>query len=268
MFFTLSKTLSLIAVPSDFLVVMAIFGIVLWRTRWRRFGLRLAVVAMTVMVVIGILPVGNLLVMSLESRFPRWAPSGTPDGIIVLGGAVDPDVSVERGEPVIGSGLQRLTVVPKLARDYPNARIVYSGGNYSGGNGNLSGGASEADIAGPLLVEMGLPKGRLELERLSRNTAENAVFTKTLVNPKPGERWLLVTSAAHMPRAVGCFRRAGFPVEAYPVDWHSGNDIWNTVLQPPIFSAGLAKFDRAMREWIGLVTCWMTGRTSALFPGP
>ncbi len=80
---------------------------------------------------------------------------------------------------------------------------------------------AEADYLYPLLDSFGVPRERVMLENKSRNTAENAAFTKALVKPKPGERWLLVTSAQHMPRAVGCFRRVGFPVEAYPVDWHT-----------------------------------------------
>ena len=81
-----------------------------------------------------------------------------------------------------------------------------------------------------------------------------------------GERWLLVTSAQHMPRAVGCFRRVGFPVEAYPVDWHTFPR-W----QPRFslqFGAGLALTDAVVHEWEGLLAYWLTGRTSALFPAP
>ena len=70
-------------------------------------------------------------------------------------------------------------------------------------------------------MNLGIPAERIELEDRSRNTVENAVFTRALVNPKPNERWLLVTSAAHMPRAIGTFRQAGFPIEAYPVDWRT-----------------------------------------------
>jgi uncharacterized SAM-binding protein YcdF (DUF218 family) len=104
------------------------------------------------------------------------------------------------------------------------------------------------------------------LELRSRNTEENAAFTKELVKPKAGERWLLVTSAEHMPRAVGCFRQAGFPVEAYPVSWHTRKQV---SLRPgPVFSYGLARLDIATHEWIGLLTYWLTGRTSELLPGP
>jgi uncharacterized SAM-binding protein YcdF (DUF218 family) len=105
------------------------------------------------------------------------------------------------------------------------------------------------------------------MERNSRNTYENAVFTKALAAPKPGERWLLVTSAYHMPRSVGLFRKAGFAVEPYPVDWRVGRgaDIFAFT---NIAGDGLGRTDTAMREWIGLVAYRLTGKTSELLPGP
>ena len=105
------------------------------------------------------------------------------------------------------------------------------------------------------------------LESESRTTAENATFTRQLVSPKPGERWLLVTSAFHMPRSMGAFRKAGFEVEAYPVDWRSRG--WSDLASPfSSLSMGLARTDTAVHEWTGLIAYWMTGRSSELFPGP
>jgi uncharacterized SAM-binding protein YcdF (DUF218 family) len=105
------------------------------------------------------------------------------------------------------------------------------------------------------------------VEAQSRDTAENAVFAKRLIAPKPGERWLLVTSAFHMPRAIGAFRQAGFPVEAYPVNYRTDGweDLW-------VFSGslmgGTGGTDKAVHEWLGLFAYWVTGRTPVLFPGP
>jgi uncharacterized SAM-binding protein YcdF (DUF218 family) len=119
----------------------------------------------------------------------------------------------------------------------------------------------------PILESFGIPASRIELEGASRNTHENAVFTRELVRPKPGERWLLVTSAHHMPRSVGSFRRAGFAVEPYPVDWRTRGA--PDLARPfGIAAGGLARTDVAVREWVGLLVYWLTGRSSALFPGP
>ena len=105
------------------------------------------------------------------------------------------------------------------------------------------------------------------MEERSRSTAENASLTKLLIDPKPGERWLLVTSAIHMPRAIGAFRKAGFPVEAYPVDWNTKgwSDVWTGPFWP---LEGLIASDTAIRQWAGLFAYWLGGYSSELLPGP
>ena len=98
----------------------------------------------------------------------------------------------------------------------------------------------------------------------SRNTAENARFTKRLIAPRPGDHWLLITSAMHMPRAVGAFRAAGFSVEPYPVDYQFEG--WRALIRLPPF--GMERTDAAVHEWLGLFGYWITGRIPQLFPGP
>ncbi|KAK0329552.1 hypothetical protein LTR94_036327, partial [Friedmanniomyces endolithicus] len=103
--------------------------------------------------------------------------------------------------------------------------------------------------------------------RLSRNTRENAEFSRDIVKPKPGERWLLVTSAYHMPRSMGLFRKAGFPVEAYPVDWKVGTkeDLFEFHLMA---KNGLQLIDTGVREWVGLIAYRLNGSIDSLLPGP
>ena len=135
-------------------------------------------------------------------------------------------------------------------------------------SGSLGGSkASESEIVGRYADTMGLPRTRLILEDRSRNTRENALFSARIVQPKPGERWLLVTSALHMPRSVGVFRKAGFAVEPYPVAWHTlpGADIWSV---PRDLLNGLGSLDAVAHELVGLVVYRLTGRSSELFPGP
>jgi uncharacterized SAM-binding protein YcdF (DUF218 family) len=261
--FGLSKILGFFALPSNLLIVLALAGILLMRTRFRRFGQGLVIGAILLLVVVGIAPVGNALMLPLEERFPKWdAKRGSPHGIVVLGGAVSPDVSAARNEIALNEAAERMTATAKLAREHPNARIVFTGGS-----GRLFGGATEADFVTDLFESFGIPRDRITLENRARNTVENAVFTKELVRPKPAERWLLVTSAHHMPRSVGIFRKAGFPVEAHPVDFRTRG---TADLTGPFGSlaAGLARTDAAMHEWAGLIVYWLTGRTSELFPGP
>ncbi len=261
MFFVLSKTVAFLLLPSNLLIALIIVGVIA-ATRWRRFGLRMAVVCALGQLAAGFLPVGNALTHILESRFPRWeATRGPPDGIVVLGGAISTRLSVEHDEPVVDQAAGRILALVKLSRQFPSARIIYSGGN-----AELMGGPPETDFLRPLLDNLGVPRERVVLENRSRNTAENAAFSKAIAAPKPGERWLLVTSAAHMPRAVGCFRRVDFVVEAYPVDWRTGAGFDFALSRR--FSAGLRRTDLAVREWFGLVAYWATGRSSELLPGP
>jgi uncharacterized SAM-binding protein YcdF (DUF218 family) len=128
-------------------------------------------------------------------------------------------------------------------------------------------GPQEAEVAGRLLVALGIAKERLTLEAESRDTYENALLTARLVKPEPGERWLLVTSAAHMPRAMGVFRKAGFAVEPWPVDYRAPRRLAMLRVQSSV-PEGLRRIDAIVREHIGLVMYYAAGRTTALWPGP
>lgn len=262
MFFVLSKVLGFFASPSNLVLCIGLVGVALLWTRWARAGRRLAAFAVLALAVAGLSPLGNWLIAPLEDRFPPWdASRGGPDGIIVLGGAISPELSAARGAPDLNESAERITTVAALARTYPSARIVYSGGN-----GRLvRRGGVEAEVAGALLESLGVARARIILEGKSRNTVENAVFSKDLVAPKAGERWLLITSAYHMPRAIGIFRRIGFAVEAYPVDWRTADE---ALLPFDVVSSGLRRTDTAVREWIGLVAYRLSGHSTALFPAP
>ena len=264
MFFFFSKTLGTMLLPVNFLIGVGVLGAILLSTRRAVLGRRLLVTSVLLLALCGFSPIGKWLILPLEQRFPPWdASRGAPDGIVVLGGAIDPDLSAVHGQAIFTRSADRIVATAVLARQYPKARIVFSGGN---ANLLADDSAKEADYALSALEELGVAKERLAAERLSRNTVENAEFVKAVANPKPGERWLLVTSAFHMPRSIGLFRKAGFSVEAYPVDWRASK------LKAFSFSSvginGLERMDVAMREWIGLTAYWVTGKTDQFLPGP
>jgi len=263
MYFLLSKILGFFAIPSNLLIALGIVGVLLLRTRFARLGWRLVVGSLVVLAVIGLSPLGNALILPLEQRFPAWdSARGGPDGIVVLGGAVTPDVAVARNNVALNEAAERMTAAVELARRYPNARIIFSGGE-----GTLLYGGNESEAALRLFEGLGVARGRVVTEDKSRNTVENALFTREIAKPKPGERWLLVTSAYHLPRAVGVFRKVGFAVEAYPVDWRTRGP--EDALRPfPTLGEGLRRTDTAVREWLGLAVYWFAGNTSELFPGP
>ena len=243
------------------MIELGVVGVLLLATRFARLGRRLLVALIVLLVMFGFTPLGNFVIYPLESRFSPWDPSrGAPDGIVVLGGPIDPELSAAHGRPAVRSASDRIFAAVELARRYPNARIAFTGGSGT----LISGDAREADYAATLLESLGIAKERLLMERDSRNTFENAEFTKRLVAPKPGERWLLVTSAYHMPRSYGIFRKAGFAVEPYPVDWRVGR----LLTFDPLSAENLFRADVAVREWIGLIAYRLAGRTGELLPGP
>ncbi|MDQ8726326.1 YdcF family protein [Bradyrhizobium sp. LHD-71] len=264
MFFALSKILGFLTVPSNVLAVVAITGVCLLMTRWLRLARVLLIGSIGLLVVLGFSPLSNALLLPLSERFPAWESGGRdPEGVIVLGGAIDPEVSAARDAVELDSSAERMTALVMLARRFPEARIVFSGGS-----GNLIQNTfAEAPFARKLLAEAGISGDRFVFEETSRTTYENAVNSRDLLKPKAGERWLLVTSSFHMPRSVGAFRKAGFDVEAFPVDWRTRG--WRDLWQPfARLSSGLARADVAVHEWTGLVIYWLTDRSSALFPAP
>jgi uncharacterized SAM-binding protein YcdF (DUF218 family) len=105
------------------------------------------------------------------------------------------------------------------------------------------------------------------LEHQSRTTWENATYLHALLQPRPGERYILVTSAFHMARSVGTFRQVGFDVVPYQVDYRTKGAV---ALVSPFWEgpAGLARFDTAAKEWIGLLAYWLSGRSDSLWPAP
>lgn len=181
----------------------------------------------------------------------------------MLGGAEDGRAVDAQELAGLNEAAERYTEAVALARRLPMARLVFTGGSAA----MLRNEAPEADTAARLFEALGVARERITLELKSRDTHENALFTARLLDPKPGERWLLVTSAWHMPRAMGCFRKAGFAVEAWPVDYRAPRRLdvthWNTSIPE-----GLRRIDFATREYIGLVMYYLAGRTNALLPGP
>jgi len=254
-----SKVLEVIFDPGNLLLILLAVGV--WRlvTSRRRKGMALIGFVLVVGVLLAVQPIADLPLMPLENRFPilRTLPAKV-DGIILLGGAVDPERTAEYDQVALNQSAARVTETLRLALRYPAARIVLSGGV----GGLLREPITEAAATARLLTELGVAPNRLVIEDRSRTTHENAVFSKQIVDPKPGEVWILITSAYHMPRAVGCFRRVGWPVVPDPVDFEATHRLHISL------AAGLATANVAAHEWLGLVAYYIAGWTSALLPGP
>ena len=258
MFFWLSKALWTFADPANLLLLLGVAGAVLLWTRGSRYGRVLLSLVMAILLAISVVPVGGFMMAFLESRFPLVQEQSRVDGVIVLGGAIDATNFFERPGSGYTSGIGRVVEAARLARRFPSARLVVAAGP------ELEPGHSEADATRELLIELGVAPERVELDVHSRNTYENAVFAKQIAKPEPGEHWLLVTSAFHMPRAMGCFRTVGFPVTAYPVDYK-----YQSLTTPRLdLFSGLSEIKYALHEYTGLIVYRLSGKTRAFIPGP
>ncbi len=257
MFFFASKVIWYFLQPSTFLIILFALGVLLlWRHR-SRAAIQLMLGAAGIYAIGALTPLSNAILLGLEQQYtpPSLAKLDRIDGIIVLGGMVDTLVSAARDEIALNEAAERLTETAVIARRFPASRIVLSGGD----GALLYRSTDEASVAKRFFTQIGIDPDRITVETQSRNTWQNAVFTKELIKPKPGERWLLITSAFHMPRAIGCFRAAEFDVIPWPVDFRTRG--WADLLRfPPGASAGWKRIDLTTKEWIGYVAYWATGR--------
>jgi uncharacterized SAM-binding protein YcdF (DUF218 family) len=264
MFFVASKIFWFVAEPVSLAIVVGVLGLLLGFTRFARAGRALTAGAIIVLAAGLLTPLGALILRPLEDRFPPPpANISAPAGIIVLGGALDTEKSEARGQVFLTADAARMTAGIELARRYPSARLVFTGG----AAGLLIEERAEAIGARKLWLSLGVPEERMTFEKKSRNTWENALFTRNLVKPKPGETWLLVTSAWHMPRSVGIFRRLGFDVIPYPVAYRTFGDERDFLL-PTSMIDKVIMLDYSVREWVGLLAYRLAGKTNALFPAP
>jgi len=250
--------------PSSLLALA--FAVGLWRLRQRRSvaAMRWLSGAFIALLAGGLLPISEVLILPLETRFVRPdLIGGNVDGLIVLGGSEDTRVASSRRVIAVNESAERYIDAVVLAQRFPRSRVVFSGG----GEPLSDSGETEADTASRIFQQLGIGADRLVLENRSRTTWENAAYLVSLLQQKPGERWLLVTSAWQMPRAMGVFRKVGFRVEAYPVDYRTAAAFQPWRLHGSI-SEGWRRLDTVVREYPALLIYRLSGRTDELFPSP
>jgi uncharacterized SAM-binding protein YcdF (DUF218 family) len=239
--------------PSQVLLYLVLLGLVLGGLKQRR---RLCWLILLCVLAAAVLPVGAWLVRTLEARFPAPELSERIDGIIVLAGAELAEQSIQTGEPQLSSFGDRLTSFLLLANRYPEARLIHSGAG-------VSARYSQSEVARQLLTGAGLSSERLRFESESENTCESAAALHRMLSPVAGERWVLVTSGFHMPRAIACFRAVDWEVLPYPADFRrSVGYVHFDVLQ------NLEDLDLAVHEWLGLLYYRLRGETEEIFPRP
>lgn len=262
-FFFVSKIGWFLVKPLNALLLCLLIWLAARRLRWRR----LAGLALGVLLLYGgailLTPLPELAVRTLEDRFP--VPEIAEQdiaGIIVLGGATgDGAVAAARGQPLLDGAAERLTTAMALHRLMPDKPFVVSG--FSGRLNPR--GWNEAEITARLFEQQGIDPASVRFEAQSRTTAENARRTAALVGEEERRPWLLITSASHMPRAVGSFRAQGLEVIAFPVDFRTEPSGLRWPREP---GDSLSVATMALHEWLGLLAYWVAGSSEELFPAP
>jgi len=263
--FVPGKLLWIVSTPSNSLTILAFLGLAAACLRvMSRKALLVGALGMAGLLVCGFSPLAYWLATPLETRFPQLRPLPAQiTGFIVLGGGLRTYETEETGALSLNDAGERILALGDLARRYPSAKIVFTGGrDFFDPRGE-----GEADLVRRYAQTLGVDPSRIMVESRSRSTYENAIFTREMVQPRDGETWLLVTSAWHMPRSVGTFRRAGFPVIPYPVYFRAPGPAyaWRGFYE---VARGLRLTDVVTKEWIGLVAYRLMGRTDAFLPAP
>ena len=253
MFFVLSKLFWILAQPSHWLGFLVLATAVSLVLRWNRAARFFAIAAALLVVLAGFLAVP--LARNWEDRYPRPPLPAHVDGILVLGSGFDTALFRARGAPATNDGIWRLEAGFAVARRYPGARLVFTGGSGALGGAPFS----EAETARIILNEMGQDPKQLILEDRSRNTYENILFSKAIVKPKPGEVWLLATAAMHMPRAMAIARKLDWPMTPWPSDYFTAPSGGGNLLS---VTGNFAYIDYVVHEWIGLLAYRLSGKAA------
>lgn len=246
-FFWVSKFTWFLIAPANLLVLLLFIGsILLWKQRIQ-IAKRFFTFLCLLVLVIGLFPVGEWLLYPLESKYKANPELEQVDGVIVLGGALDATLSAIWQQTVVNGNAERVLASLVLMKKFPNAKLVYIGGSGSLTNQQFK----EADAALQFYKEHGLNTAKIIFERESRNTSENAIFTKKLINPAKDEKWLLITSARHMPRSVAIFCKSEWSVIPYPVDFRTKPKKLFRIAWS--FGGHLMNLSIGIKEWLGRV---------------
>jgi uncharacterized SAM-binding protein YcdF (DUF218 family) len=262
-FYIFSKVFWFVISPDNFLILLVVIASVLISTKWSvKWGTRILISSTFCLVTILFLPVADIILRPLEQRFERvqTLPENI-EGVIVLGGAERGELGIEWGSAQFNQAAERLMVLPVLAQQYPQAKLIFTGGS-----GSLLHPQAVADSAMTQWFVDNQIADRVLWEKGSRNTFENALLSEQALAGVPTGKWLLVTSAFHMPRSMGVFRQRGWDVMAYPVDYYSITA--NGMRVDPKYWQHVRDLNFSLKEWIGLVVYYYTNKTNALFPAP
>ena len=258
-FFVVNKIIWLFLRPESVLVLLYMMALLSLRRGRTRAASRTLAGALLVTILIGIFPLGDFVLRPLENHYAANPEITRVEGIIVLGGAEDLGSRHADALPQFNHAGDRILAATLLARRFPEAVVLYSGGETSVMRSRDEAGASGVSM----LRQLGIEQDRLIIEGHSRNTAENARLSRELAPANLSGTWVLVTSAFHMPRAMGSFCAAGWRhLVPYPTDYRAGRVShgigWN-------LAENLEELNIGMKEWLGLLAYRLVGRMDGFF---
>ena len=263
MFFIISKILGFMINPFNLVILLFFLGFALLFKK-PVAGRKLICIGVVILFICGLNYIPRCCMSILEDRIPAADIPDEVDGIIVLSGMVNRHSS-HAGLVELTSSADRIINGVILAKKYPKTKLIISGGTGSliQDERNLK----EAEYLKRLSIDLGVKKERILVECESRNTHEHTEKLARLI-PKEGI-WVLVTSAYHMPRAMGCFLKAGYHVLPYPVDYQNRLDKyygWSDLSAFWPSTGNVLKITVALHEWVGLVAYHLIGYTDSFFP--
>ena len=225
MFFILSKIIGPLLQPIYHICGAAFLGWCLLFFKKYNASKWLLGYSILMLLLFGVLPLGYNALVYLESRNENTVlnEDSIPDGIIVMGGAMNELLTDQYGQAVMYDSSERMTMFLNLARRFEakKTKLVFTGGSASLVKGNGRKPLGEAEAASMFVAEQNFPIQRIIFESQSRTTFENAKYTKELLQPKDGEQWVVVTSAFHMPRTMNVFKAQGWDIEPYATDYRT-----------------------------------------------
>ncbi len=264
MFFVVSKIFWSLIQPLNALCFMAMLGVLIrLREKWGHAGQALMNFSLCAILIFGVLPIGPLLMIYLERQYPT--PQSLPakiDGIIVLGGAFESAAGAKSGQIVANDQIDRMFCFVDLAKKYPEAKLVFSGGP----GDILNPSAMEGNDARRFFDLTGIDKSKIIFEEKSRNTFENIVHTMEMTNPKASQTWVVTTSAYHMPRTMGIFAAFRWPVIPYQCDMRTNGDYKTVFKSLPSVTGNFSKLNYALKELIGNAIYYFTDKSAYLIP--
>ena len=256
MFFA-GKVLALLTQPLGWVAVLLLIGLVLPKQR-QRLARGFTGMALLLLLLLGWLPLPDYGIRTLEARYPQLpaqADLGSYAGVVLLGGALESGriVQAHGSNSALNDGAERMTAAIGLLRQNPHLRIVFTGGE----GALLGSGPPESARTQALFQSMGVPDQAVQYESASRTTYENAVLSSRLPGIDKSQRWLLLTSAWHMPRAMGTFSKDGWNVTAYPVDFRTGS---HTPWTEYSLRDGVGRWQLLLHELLGTLSYRLAGR--------